>query len=74
MSKADTLNHVISALTKEPVTYINAGAIAISMTDVEFYLKCTLYVVSIVASILVSRKYLLEIKKLRDNEADKDKV
>jgi len=66
----DTLNYVISGLTKEPVTYLNAGAIAVSMSDVEFYFKVVLYSVSIIASILVSRKYLLEIKKLKENSED----
>lgn len=65
---SDTLSYVANGMIKEPVTYLNVGAMMISVTDVETYLKITLYLVSIVASVLVSRKYLLEIKKLKDSK------
>lgn len=56
---------VFTQLTKEPITYINLTAIFTSFTDVELFFKLFLYSVSIIASILVSVKYLIEIKKLR---------
>jgi hypothetical protein len=67
-SLIDSINYVANNLAKEPVTYINTAAIAVSMSNVELALKIVLYVVSITASILVSRKYLLEIKKLKENK------
>lgn len=69
--KIDTLTYVAQGLVKEPVTLLNAGAVMISMTNIEFAFKIVLYTVSIVASILVSRKYLLEIKKLKNQDSSK---
>jgi len=67
----DTINYIVNGVFKEPVTYLNAGTVAISMSDVETAFKITLYIVSIVASILVSRKYLLEIKRLKQQDKQK---
>ena len=67
----DTINYIVNGFFKEPVTYLNAGTVAISMSDVETAFKITLYIVSIVASILVSRKYLLEIKRLKQQDKQK---
>jgi hypothetical protein len=69
--KIDTITYVAQGLIKEPVTFLNAGAVMVSMTNIEFAFKIIAYTVSIVASILVSRKYLLEIKKLKDQDSSK---
>ncbi len=72
----------IKGLTQEPVTYVNASAVAVSFTNTEIYLKIFLYSVSIIASILVSIKYAKEIRKMNierqenikaDNKDHKDK-
>lgn len=69
----ETFNYVIDALKSNPVTYLNAAAITVSMSNFELGLKILLYLVSISASVLVSFKYLLEIKKLdKDNKAQKN--
>lgn len=69
----ETFNYVIDALKSNPVTYLNAAAITVSMTNFELILKILLYLVSISASVLVSFKYLLEIKKLdKDIKAQKN--
>ncbi len=69
--KIDTITYVAQGLIKEPVTLLNAGAVMVSMSNIEFAFKILAYTVSIVASILVSRKYLLEIKKLKDKDSSK---
>lgn len=69
-SISDTLNYTIQALAKEPVTYVNTAAIAVSVTDAETTLKLALYGISIVASLLVSIKYILEIKKLKQEAGE----
>jgi hypothetical protein len=66
----DTTNYVVHALVKEPITYVNSAAVAVSMTTMETQFKLVLYTVSIVASLLVSIKYILEIKKLRQEVKD----
>ncbi len=70
---SDTLNYVATGLSKEPLTYINTTALAVSFSSMESTLKVILYIVSIAASILVSRKYLLEITKLKREERDAKK-
>ena len=64
-SIVDTANYVVQALIKEPVTYVNTAAVAVSMSELETKIKLVFYCVSIIASLLVSVKYLLEIRKLR---------
>lgn len=65
-SIADTANYVAQALIKEPVTYVNTAAMAVSMSSLETQIKLVFYCVSIIASLLVSIKYILEIRKLRN--------
>ena len=72
-SLTDTVNYVVSGLSKEPLTYINTTALAVSFTSMESTLKIILYIVSIAASILVSRKYFLEITKLKREERESKK-
>jgi hypothetical protein len=72
-SLTDTVNYVVSGLSKEPLTYINTTALAVSFTSMESTLKIILYIVSIAASILVSRKYFLEITKLKREEKESKK-
>lgn len=66
----DSITYVVHGLANHPLTYLNTAAIAVSMTNIEIGLKVLLYTVSIVASILVSRKYLLEIRKLKKEEQE----
>jgi hypothetical protein len=66
----DSINYVAYGLANHPLTYLNTAAIAVSMTNIEIGLKVLLYTVSIVASVLVSRKYLLEIRKLKKEEQE----
>ena len=61
----DTVVYIADSMAKEPVTYLNATTAAISMTSLETDIKIAFYAVSILASILVSYKYWLEIKKLK---------
>jgi hypothetical protein len=56
---------------KEPVNVLNATTFGISLTTLPENLKIIFYIVSIVASILVSIKYFYEIISLRKN-AKKD--
>jgi hypothetical protein len=72
-SLSDTINYVATGLSKEPLTYINTTALAVSFTSMESTLKIILYIVSIAASILVSRKYFLEITKLKREERESKK-
>jgi membrane protein implicated in regulation of membrane protease activity len=69
----ETFNYITHSLFNHPLTYLNSAAIAVSMTELEATLKIILYSVSIVASVLVIRKYLLEIKKLQKEESNKEK-
>jgi hypothetical protein len=70
---SDSLNYIVNGLSKEPLTYINTTALAVSFTSLEDTLKIILYIVSIAASILVSRKYFLEITKLKREEKESKK-
>jgi hypothetical protein len=65
---SDTIARVVDSLLKEPVTYLNIGTAAVSMMPISEYVKIGFYVVSIIASIVVTYKYLLEIKKLKKDE------
>ena len=69
MSK-DTIVHLADSLIKEPVTYLNTATGIISFMAIEEGIKIFFYIVSIVASILVSYKYLLEIKKLKKQNSN----
>lgn len=68
----DSISYVTQGLVAHPLTYINTAAIAVSMSDIELAFKIGTYCVSIVASLLVIRKYLLEIKKLKREENNND--
>lgn len=70
----DSINYIAQGLVSHPLTYINTAAVAISMTDIELIFKIATYSVSIIASILVIRKYLLEIKKLKQETDSKNKL
>jgi hypothetical protein len=65
---SDTIARVVDSLLREPVTYLNVGTAAVSMMPISEYVKIGFYIVSIVASIVVTYKYLLEIKKLKQDE------
>lgn len=56
---------------KEPVNVLNATTFGVSLTTLPEDLKIVFYIVSIIASILVSVKYFYEIISLRKN-AKKD--
>ena len=71
-SITDSIQYVAHGLANHPLTYLNSAAIAVSMTNIELGFKVVLYSASIIASVLVSRKYLLEIKKLKKEERDKE--
>jgi hypothetical protein len=71
-SITDSIQYVAHGLANHPLTYLNSAAIAVSMTNIELGFKIVLYTVSIVASLLVSRKYLLEIRKLKAEDKDKE--
>lgn len=64
----DTVTHLVDSLLKEPVTYLNAGTVAVSMMEISEYVKIGFYAVSIIASVVVTYKYYLEIKKLKKDE------
>jgi hypothetical protein len=66
----DSLTYIIDSLAKEPVTYLNGATIAVSMMHFETEIKLAFYAVSILASILVSYKYWLEIKQLKKQNQD----
>ena len=65
---SDTVTKVVDSLLKEPVTWINGGTAAVSMMPISEYVKIGFYIVSIVASVVVTYKYYLEIKKLKKDE------
>jgi hypothetical protein len=71
-SITDSIQYVVHGLVNHPLTYLNSAAIAVSMTNIELGFKIVLYIASITASVLVSRKYLLEIKKLKKEQRDKE--
>lgn len=76
-NKEELLNttlHVVNGLSRDPVQYINIAAVMASFSSIEFWAKAILYVLSITASILASRKYLLEIKRLKRKEREHDQV
>jgi hypothetical protein len=56
---------------KEPVNVLNATTLGVSLSTLPEDLKIVFYIVSIIASILVSVKYIYEIISLRKN-AKKD--
>jgi hypothetical protein len=55
-------------MMKEPLTYLNTFTGVISFMQIEEWIKIVFYLVSISATILVSYKYWLEIKKLKKQE------
>ena len=64
------MSKIIDTL-KEPVNVLNATTFGVSLTTLPEDLKIVFYIVSIIASILVSVKYFYEIISLRKN-AKKD--
>ena len=71
---ANTISHVISGLSRDPVQYLNIAAIMASLSSIEFWAKAILYCVSVTASVLASRKYLLEIRRLKAKEKNNDQI
>ncbi len=65
---SDTIARVVDSLLREPVTYLNVGTAAVSMMPISEYVKIGFYAVSIIASVIVSYKYVLEIKRLKKDE------
>lgn len=72
LKDSSVTGYVIDSLSKEPVTYLNGVTIAVSMMSLEEKIKIVFYAVSIIASILVSYKYVLEIKNLKKQKENKD--
>ena len=66
----DSVAYIIDSLAKEPVTYLNGATAIVSVMSVETDIKIAFYAVSILASILVSYKYWLEIKNLKKQNQD----
>lgn len=61
----DTVNYVGQKLISEPLTYVNGAAVAVSVSELESNIKLAFYGVSIIASVLVSIKYVMEIRRLK---------
>ena len=61
----ETIAYIADSLVKHPVTYLNATTAILSVSTIETWIKIAFYAVSIFASILVSYKYWLEIKRLK---------
>jgi bacteriorhodopsin len=70
----DSVSHIVDSLVKEPVTYLNGATVAVSMMSFESEIKLAFYTVSILASILVSYKYWLEIKQLKKQDKDGESI
>lgn len=71
-SLQDSINYVVNGMVSHPLTYVNTAAIAVSMSDIESALKIGTYLISIVASLIVVRKHLLEIKRLKKQDKEND--
>lgn len=64
-----TIGLAVKAIVKEPLTYFNGAIMAAgTLTTLESSTKIGLYCASIVASTLVSVKYLYEIKQIKDGK------
>jgi hypothetical protein len=64
----DSVIQVADSMMKDPLTYLNTFTGVISFMQIEEWIKIMFYLVSISATILVSYKYWLEIKKLKKQE------
>jgi hypothetical protein len=70
----DPVSHIVDSLAKEPITYVNGATVAVSMMSFETEIKLAFYAFSILASILVSYKYWLEIKHLKKQDKDGESI
>jgi hypothetical protein len=70
----DSVSHIVDSLAREPITYVNGATVAVSMMSFEIEIKLAFYAFSILASILVSYKYWLEIKQLKKQDKDGESI
>jgi bacteriorhodopsin len=72
MSKDSTFGYVVDSLAKEPVTYLNTAVGVASFMSIEEKVKIAFYIISIIATIIVSYKYILEIKRIKKQDKELD--
>ena len=72
MIKDSTLGYVVDSLIKEPVTYLNTAVGVASFMSIEEKVKITFYIISIIATLIVSYKYVLEIKRIKKQDKELD--
>jgi hypothetical protein len=72
MSKDSTFGYVVDSLIKEPVTYLNTAVGVASFMSIEEKVKIAFYIISIIATIIVSYKYILEIKRIKKQDKELD--
>jgi hypothetical protein len=64
-SATDTICNII----KEPIMLLNIGTLTITnLSDIEIMVKILFYLISIVATILLSIKYIKELKNKKNGE------
>lgn len=69
-SIADTVIYVGGKLLNEPLTYVNGATVAVSVSPLQENIKLIFYAFSIIATVLVSVKYIMEIRKLKQENDD----
>lgn len=62
------LNKILEGVFREPIFYLNLGTATLSFMPISEIVKIVFYCVSIIATIVVTYKYFLEIKKLKKDE------
>jgi bacteriorhodopsin len=72
MSKDSTFGYVVDSLIKEPVTYLNTAVGVASFMSIEEKVKIAFYIISIIATVIVSYKYILEIKRIKKQDKELD--
>ncbi len=72
MSKDSTFGYVVDSLIKEPVTYLNTAVGVASFMSIEEKVKIAFYIISIIATIIVTYKYILEIKRIKKQDKEID--
>jgi bacteriorhodopsin len=72
MSKDSTFGYVVDSLVKEPVTYLNTAVGVASFMSIEEKVKIAFYIISIIATVIVSYKYILEIKRIKKQDKELD--
>jgi hypothetical protein len=72
MSKDSTFGYVVDSLIKEPVTYLNTAVGVASFMSIEEKVKIVFYIISIIATVIVSYKYILEIKQIKKQDKEID--